>query len=255
MPAPEPIEIKSKPEIAALRRAGRVAAKILKEVSGMIKPGVSTGELNRFAERTMRQHGAVPTFLGYRGYPASICASIDEEVVHGIPNDKRILKEGSIISIDLAVTLDGFIGDVAATYAVGEMSPFLKKLVELTHEALWCGIAAACAGKRVGDISNAIEQCATKRGFNVVRDFVGHGVGRRLHEEPPVPNFGHAGTGLRLEPGMALALEPMVVTGNYEVKVLDDGWTVVTRDRTMAAHFEHTIVIGESGPEIMTTIS
>lgn len=247
------IELKSAKDLERMRRVGRLAGRVLWEVSRAIKSGGTTKDLDRLAEKLIRDAGAVPTFLGYRGYPACICASVNEEVVHGIPTPKKVLRDGDILSIDVGVTLEGFVGDTAATYAVGAITPERQALLAATRESLEKGIAQARPGNRLGDVSHAIQAQAEARGYGVVREFVGHGIGRRMHEEPSVPNFGAAGTGLRLEAGLVLALEPMVTAGHWKVRVLDDGWTVVTEDGGLSAHFEHTVAITADGPEVLTT--
>lgn len=246
------IELKSASDLARMRRAGALAGKALAEAGRAVAPGVTTKELDRIAEKVIRAGGGIPTFVGYRGYPASICASINEEVVHGIPSAQRVLKEGDIVGIDVGATLDGFVGDTAATFAVGRVDPAWTDLLNATAESLERGIAQARVGHRLGDISHAIQAVADARGYGVVRDFVGHGIGRQMHEEPAVPNYGTAGTGLRLEAGLVLALEPMFNLGTHKVRVLSDGWTVVTDDRRPSAHFEHTVAITADGPEILT---
>ena len=248
------IELKSPADLERMRRAGRLAAQVLETVGRAVAPGISTKELDRLAEKFIRDAGGVPTFLGYRGYTASICASINEEVVHGIPHPKRILREGDIVGIDVGATLGGFVGDTAATFPVGKISEEAERLLRTTRESLEKGIAAARVGNRLGDISSAIQQVAESRGYSVVRDFVGHGIGRNMHEEPSVPNYGTAGSGLRLEAGLVVALEPMVNAGTWRVQVLKDGWTVVTEDNRLSAHFEHTVAITDQGPEILTRI-
>ncbi len=246
------VELKSPSDLEKMRRAGRIAGEALQEVGRLVRPGVTTKDLDQAAERLIRKAGALPTFLGYRGYAASICASVNEEVVHGIPSAKRVLKDGDIISIDLGATFDGFVGDTAATFAVGKISDEDQRLMSVTRDALAKGIEQMRPGKRLGDVSNAIQRCAEAAGFGVVRDYVGHGIGRQMHEEPGVPNYGAAGSGMRLEEGLVLALEPMITAGHYEVRVLPDGWTVVTRDGRRAAHDEHTVAITGRGPEILT---
>ena len=248
------IELKSPADLERMRRAGRLAAQVLETVGRAVAPGISTKELDRLAEKFIRDAGGVPTFLGYRGYTASICASINEEVVHGIPHPKRILREGDIVGIDVGATLGGFVGDTAATFPVGKISDEAERLLRTTRESLEKGIAAARVGNRLGDISSAIQQAAESRGYSVVRDFVGHGIGRNMHEEPSVPNYGTAGSGLRLEAGLVVALEPMVNVGTWRVQVLKDGWTVVTEDNRLSAHFEHTVAITDQGPEVLTRI-
>ncbi len=249
------IELKSPTDLERMRRAGRLAAQVLETVGRAVAPGVSTKELDRLAEKFIRDAGGVPTFLGYRGYTASICASINEEVVHGIPNPKRVLREGDIVGIDVGATLEGFVGDTAATFPVGRITDEAQRLLQTTRESLDQGIAAARVGNRLGDVSAAIQRVAEEKGYSVVRDFVGHGIGRNMHEEPSVPNYGTAGTGLRLEPGLVIALEPMVNMGTWRVQVLKDGWTVVTEDNRLSAHFEHTVAVTDAGPEILTQIN
>lgn len=249
------IELKSPADLERMRRAGRLAAQVLDAVGRAVAPGVTTKDLDRLAEKFIRDAGGVPTFLGYRGYTASICASINEEVVHGIPHPKRVLRDGDIVGIDVGATLGGFVGDTAATFPVGRISAEAEKLLQSTRDSLDQGIAATRAGNRLGDISSAIQSVVESRGYSVVRDFVGHGIGRNMHEEPSVPNYGTAGTGLRLEVGLVVALEPMVNVGTWRVQVLKDGWTVVTEDNRLSAHFEHTVAITENGPEILTRVS
>ena len=236
-----------------MRRAGRMAAETLAEVGRHIKAGVTTKELDRIASAFLGKLGGTPTFVGYRGYPATICVSINDEVVHGIPSD-RMIKDGDIVSVDFATTVDGFVGDTAKTWAVGQVPVETARLVDVTRESLSRGIAAMQPGNRLGDIGAAIQGFVEQEGFGVVRDFVGHGIGRQMHEEPAVPNYGTPGTGVRLEPGLVLAIEPMVTQGHWSVRLLDDGWTVVTQDGKLAAHFEHTIALTENGPEILTTV-
>lgn len=245
------IVLKSKRELGLMRRSGALAGEVLGELRLLVRAGVTTGELDRRAGELIEARGARSAFLGYHGYPGQICVSVDEEVVHGIGSSRR-LKEGEIVSLDVGVAKDGYIGDTAATVPVGKVSPEKARLIRVTEESLRAGIGQARAGNRLFDISAAIQGVAEAAGFSVVRDFVGHGVGAEMHEDPQVPNFGRAGTGLRLQAGMVLALEPMLAMGGYEVETLDDRWTVVTRDRSPAAHAEHTVAITESGPEILT---
>lgn len=249
------IELKSPADLERMRRAGRLAAQVLEAVGRAVAPGVTTKDLDRLAEKKIRDAGGVPTFLGYRGYTASLCASINEEVVHGIPHPKRVLREGDIVGIDVGATLDGFVGDTAATFAVGRISEEAERLLQTTQESLAQGIAAARVGNRLGDVSAAIQRAAESKGYSVVRDFVGHGIGRNMHEEPSVPNYGTAGTGLRLEAGLVIALEPMVNAGTWRVNVLKDGWTVVTEDNRLSAHFEHTVAVTDAGPEVLTQVA
>lgn len=246
------IELKSPADLARMRRAGRVAANALAAVGRAVKPGVSTADLDKIARDVIQSAGAVPTFLGYLGYPATICASINEEVVHGIPSPKRILKDGDVIGIDVGATLDGFVGDTAATFPVGKIGADREDLLNTTREALRRGVEAARVGQRLGDIGHAIQKTAEPKGYGVVRDFVGHGIGRQMHEGPSVPNVGEPGAGLRLDAGLVLALEPMFNGGTWKVRTLSDGWTVVTEDGKPSAHFEHTVAITDAGPEILT---
>lgn len=246
------IIIKSSQEIELMRQAGKIVAATLKELESALKPGVTTGQLDKLAERCIRKFKAEPAFLGYHGFPASICASLNNEVVHGIPGLRR-LKNGDIISIDVGVFYKGYCGDAAATFPVGEISSQARRLIDVTKESLYAGIKKAVAGNNLYDISNTIQKYAESRGFSVVRNYVGHGIGSDMHEEPQVPNFGLPGKGPLLETGMALAIEPMVNEGSWEVETLSDDWTVVTRDRSLSAHFEHTVAILQDGPEILTS--
>lgn len=248
------ILLKSKVEIEILRKASQIVAQILKELSESILPGVTTGELDRMAEEKILKRGAIPAFKGYRGYPATLCASVNEGVIHGIPNHRRI-REGDIVSLDLGVFYEGYFGDSALTVAMGEIEPESRRLLQVTEEALWKGIENGMKERRLGDISHAIQVHVEKNGFSVVRDFVGHGIGKNLHEEPEIPNFGDPQEGPRLREGMVLCIEPMVNRGGYEVEVQEDGWTTVTKDRSPSAHFEHTIVITEGEPEVLTLLS
>lgn len=228
-----------------------MVAEIQEGMRSLVAPGVTTTELDRFAERSLRARGVKPAFKGYRGYPNSICASRNEVVVHGIPSDQA-LEEGDIVSIDLGGVWEGYYGDAAVTLPVGKVSSEAQQLLQVTREALKQGLEQARVGRRLYDISWAIQRCAEEKNFNVVRDYVGHGIGRSLHEEPQVPNFGKPGCGPRLKAGMVLAIEPMVNAGTWEVEVQEDGWAVVTQDRKLSAHFEHTVAIHESGPEVLT---
>lgn len=247
------IIIKSRDEIAALRRANRAAAESLDEVVRAVRPGVETRELDDIAREGILRRGGKPAFLGYLGYPRSLCASVNEEVVHGIPGGRRI-KEGDLVSLDLGAVKDGFVGDLAVTVAAGEVSPQAQELIRVTRESLYKGIEKARAGNRLYDISAAVEAHVTAAGFSVVRQFVGHGIGRSMHEEPQIPNYGKAGTGVRLRAGMTFAIEPMVNAGAWQVKVLSDGWTVVTTDGSLSAHFEHSIAITDDGPIILSEL-
>ncbi|MCG2711753.1 MAG: type I methionyl aminopeptidase [Candidatus Omnitrophica bacterium] len=244
---------KTKSELAKIKKASIIVAKTLKLLKAKIRPGITTKELDTEAEKFIRKSGAVPAFKGYRGYPASICASINEEVVHGIPGG-RILRGGDIISVDIGVELDGFFGDAAITYPVGRISKQAEKLIDVTREALYKAINMAKKGNYLSDVSHAVQSHAEKAGFSVVRDFVGHGIGTSLHEEPQIPNFGEPGQGLKLEAGMVLAIEPMVNAGTSKVVVLDDGWTTITRDKKLSAHFEHTVCVTNEQAEIFTRV-
>lgn len=237
-----------------MREAGRVVAETLALLRERARPGVSTAELDAVAFESARKHGATPSFLGYRGYPASVCASINDEIVHGIPKSDRVLAEGDIVSLDFGAVLGGYHGDSAITIGVGKISPEAERLLVVTEEALHKGIARALTGGHLTDISAAIQEHAEAAGFGVVRKYVGHGIGRSMHEKPEVPNFGPAGRGPRLRPGMVLAIEPMVNIGSYDTIELADGWTVTTADGSLSAHFEHTVAITTVGPEILTLV-
>lgn len=245
------IVCKSSQEIERIREAGRIVARALSIVKKNLKPGVTTQLLDKLVEEYIRGTRAEPAFKGYRGFPASICASINEGVVHGIPSDNK-LKESDIISVDVGVAKDGYFADAAITVPVGEITAEVGRLLSVTAKALQAGIAQAQVGKRLGDISYAIQKVPEEAGFSVVRDFVGHGIGQKMHEEPQVPNFGLPGQGPKLEEGLVLALEPMVNLGGPDVKVLEDGWTTVTSDGSLSAHFEHTVAITSNGPVILT---
>ncbi len=245
--------MKSVAEIAGMRASCRIAALALAAVSEMVKPGITTGELDRQAEKLIKQESGEPAFKGYRGFPASICTSVDSEVVHGIPGDRR-LEEGQIVSIDLGTLKGGYYGDMAVTLPVGEVSREAGELIAVTRSSLQRGLEQGKAGGHLHDIGRAIQGHVEEQGFSVVRDFVGHGIGRSLWEEPQVPNFYPGTEGQVMEAGLALAIEPMVNRGGYEVKVLDDGWTVVTADGSLSAHFEHTVVVSEEGCEILTEL-
>lgn len=238
-------------EIEQMRRAGSLVGQVLEKLREHVAPGVSTRELDAIAENMICSRGGVPSFKGYRGYPASICASVNNEIIHGIPGD-RMLVDGDIISIDCGAMLGGYHGDAAMTFPVGPVSAEAEKLMTVTREALNAGIAMARLKMRLGDIGNAIQRHVEANGFSVVRDFVGHGIGRHMHEDPQIPNFGPAGMGMRLRTGMVLAIEPMVNAGGHEVVVMDDGWTACTRDGSLSAHFEHTVAITDDGPEVLT---
>ncbi len=246
------IVLKTGRELKVMKEACRISAGALEIVGKAIEPGITTAELDRLAEEYIRSQGAVPNFKNYEGYPATACISINNEVIHGIPSAKRKLAAGDIVSVDLGAKFDGYHGDNAATFACGDVSDEARRLMDTTRESLYEGIKAACAGNRIGDISHAVQKYVEARGYSVVRKFVGHGIGTSLHEAPEVPNFGNPGRGIRLIPGMTLAIEPMVNIGNFDVKILPDGWTVLTKDGSLSAHFEHTIVITPDGPQIMT---
>ena len=251
LPLRSPIEYKALWEVDRIGQASRLVAEALLALREESQPGVKTAELDRFAEAFLLERGAQPAFKGYRGYPFTVCTSVNEEVVHGLPSERR-LQEGEIVSLDLGAIVEGYYGDAALTVPVGEISPEARRLLEVTREALHRGIAAAVPGQHLTDISHAIQTHVEADGFSVVRIFVGHGIGRALHEEPQIPNFGPPGRGPLLKPGMVLAIEPMVNAGTHEVTILEDRWTAVTQDGSLSAHFEHTIVITEKGPEILT---
>ena len=246
------VTIKSKSDIQKLREAGRIAANALVHAGKVIHPGMTTKQLDKSIHDFIVGCGAVPTFLGYGGFPASACISINDEIIHGIPSHKRVIREGDIVSVDVGAYVDGFHGDCAATYPCGEVSPEAMKLIQVTQQSFWEGIKMARKGMRVSDIGHAVQTYVESFGFSVVRDFVGHGVGAKLHEAPEVRNFGPAGHGPRLLPGMTLAVEPMVCAGDWQVKVLADKWTTVTLDGSLAAHYENTILITDGEPEILT---
>jgi methionyl aminopeptidase len=235
-----------------MRRAGRVVGRFFEEVRRMILPGVSTWDLEDFADRFIARNGVRSAFKGYMGYPAHLCASINEEVVHGIPSKDRIVREGDILSIDFGIVREGFYGDSAMTFPVGAVNGVSSRLLAATERSLAAGIGKVRPGNRLGDVSAAVQEAVESEGFSVVRDFVGHGIGRSLHEDPQVPNFGKPGVGPKLMPGMTLAIEPMVNAGDWSVEVLADGWTVVTRDRSRSAHFEHTVAVTEDGCQILS---
>jgi methionyl aminopeptidase len=248
------IPLKTAAEIEAMGRAGRILADLFETLEERVVPGVATGALDRFAEDFIRSHrGAVPAFKGLYGFPATLCISVNDEVVHGIPSKRRSLREGDLASIDAGVRLDGWYADRAVTFAVGEIDAEGRRLLDVTEEALFAGIARAISGLRLGDVGHAIQQVAEGAGYTVVRDLVGHGVGRGPHEEPQVPNFGRPGKGVELRTGMVLAIEPMVNEGGPEVRTLGDRWTVVTTDGRRSAHFEHTVAVTDEGPRILTS--
>ena len=246
------IVLKTNRELSLMREACRISAGALRVAGEAVEPGVTTEEIDRLAYQYIISQGAKPNFLNYAGFPATACISINDEVIHGIPSKTRVLKQGDIVSIDLGAAINGYNGDNAATFAVGSVSPEAERLINTTRESLYEGIRAAVAGGRIGDISSAVQRYCEERGFSVVRDYVGHGVGAKLHEDPSVPNFGTPGRGVRLLPGMTIAIEPMINMGGWEVKRLSDGWTVKTKDGSLSAHFEHTVAITNDGPKILT---
>ncbi|MBO4339620.1 MAG: type I methionyl aminopeptidase [Clostridia bacterium] len=248
------IVLKSAREIDIMRKACQISAEALRLAGEAVKEGVSTYEIDKIAYDYIKKQGAEPNFLNYNGYPATACISINDEIIHGIPSKNRILHRGDIVSIDLGARIDGYNGDNAATFAVGEISDEAKRLCETTEESLYKGIEKALAGGRLGDIGYAVQSYCEDRGFSVVREYTGHGVGTHLHEDPSVPNYGTPGRGVRLLPGMTIAIEPMITLGSAAIKVMPDGWTVKTRDGSIAAHYEHTVAITSSGPVILTKL-
>jgi methionyl aminopeptidase len=246
------IVCKSGAELDKMRRAGRIVRQVLNELKGMVKPGITTMDLERFAEKRIQELGATPAFKGYYDYPCVLCTSLNNEIVHGIPSEKRQLKEGDLVSLDCGVLLEGYYGDAAVTVGVGKISPEAEKLMRVTEESLARGIAQVKVGNTVGDVGAAVQRHVEKAGFSVVREFVGHGIGKQLHEDPQVPNFGAPGSGTKLREGMVLAIEPMVNAGRPGSRVLDDHWTAVTEDGSNSAHFEHTVAVTRNGPMILT---
>jgi len=247
------IELKSAREIGLMRTAGHVLSDVVEHLRGFVKPGLSTLEIDEDVEGFIAARGARPAFKGYRGFPATVCISINEEVVHGIPSAHRRIQEGDIVGLDLGCIVDGYYADCAFTLAIGDVPPKVQQLLDVTRESLDQAIQECRPGRRLSDVSHAVQVHVERHGFSVVRAFVGHGIGRALHEDPQVPNFGDPGRGPQLRPGMVLAIEPMVTMGSWEVKVLDDGWTAVTRDGSLAAHFEHTIAVTDTDPEVLTS--
>jgi len=243
---------KTNEEIESIRKSCLLVSRTLAEVGKFIRPGITTLQIDKLVEAYMRDHGAVPSFLGYRNFPNSACVSVNEMVVHGIPSDYE-LREGDIVSVDCGATLDGFVGDSAYTFAVGEISEEKKRLIRVTKESLDKGVEQARIGNRIGDISSVIQDHVERNGFSVVRELVGHGVGRKLHEEPDVPNYGKRGNGLKLQDGLVIAIEPMVNAGTKDVFTAEDDWTVFTRDKRPSAHFEHTVAVRKNGPDVLTT--
>jgi methionyl aminopeptidase len=247
------VVLKSSQEIEKMRRAGRVVREVLELVRGHVKPGATTLDLERVAEARINELGAKPAFKGYHGFPCVLCTSINHEVVHGIPSKKRVLKEGDIVSVDCGAIVDGYYGDAAITVPVGQnIAPDTVRLLAATEKSLYAGIAAVKPGATLGDIGAAVQGVVEAEGFSVVRDFVGHGIGSHMHEDPQVPNFGEAGSGMRLKAGMVIAIEPMVNAGKPDVRVLRDGWTAVTNDGSMSAHFEHTVAVTDTGAKVLT---
>jgi len=246
------VDLKSRDQLDTMRRAGKIVWEILQELSRTAQPGATTLDLDRLAETRTREKGALPAFKGYRGFPASVCISLNQEVVHGIPSKKRVLREGDLLKLDFGVVLGGLFADSAITVPVGPIAAEAQRLIDVTRESMHRGIAQMTAEHRLHDIGHAVQSFVEGADFSVVRDFVGHGIGHHLHEDPQLPNYGTRGTGLRLKPGMVLAIEPMVNAGTWEVEVLADGWTAVTADGALSAHFEHTVAIGPNGPEILT---
>ena len=242
---------KNEEEIKAIKRSNQIVARVLAELGSMVKPGVRTKDLDEHAEKRTREMGAIPAFKGYRGYPASLCTSINEEIVHGIPSS-RALKEGDIISLDFGVLFEGFYGDAAVTYPIGEVVPETKKLIFTAEKAFNKGLEQIKEGKRISDISFVIQTYVESQGFSVIRSFVGHGVGISLHEEPQVPNFGLPDRGPKIKKGLVLAIEPMIAVGDWKVEILADNWTAVTKDRSLSAHFEHTVAVTSKGPEVLS---
>ncbi len=246
------IILKSHEEIALMREAGKCTAFILEALQDRIRPGISTLDIDRFVEKTIKDHGMLPAFKGYNGYPASVCTSVNQQVVHGIPSARCILKEGDIVSIDVGTIYRSYYSDAARTYPVGEISPEAARLIAAAKESFFKGLQFCRQGYRLSDVSAAIQSHVEGEGFSVVREFVGHGIGRKMHEEPQIPNYGRAGRGPKLAPGMVLAIEPMINAGDWPVEVLDDDWTVETRDGSLSAHYENTVVITEGEPELLT---
>jgi methionyl aminopeptidase len=248
------IHLKSPQELAIMRDANRIVAEILAELAALAAPGVTTMELNDLSETLATGHRVRPAFKGYRGFPCALCVSVNEEVVHGIPSRSRVLRQGDVVSLDFGVVYRDFYGDAAITLAVGEVDEAARTLLQTTKEALYQGISRAVAGNHLSDISHAVQSHVERRGYSVVREFTGHGIGRSLHEDPQVPNFGRPGMGVQLKAGMVLAIEPMVNQGESAIEILHDGWTAVTKDRRLSVHFEHTVAITENGPEILSQL-
>ncbi|MGD8534422.1 MAG: type I methionyl aminopeptidase [Candidatus Aminicenantes bacterium] len=240
-------------EVRAIESSNQIVAKILSELEAMIKPGVRTKELDEWAEKRTSEMGAIPAFKGYRDYPASLCTSINEEIVHGIPSS-RSLREGDIISLDFGVLYEGYYGDAAATFPVGKVTPQAEKLIQTAKDSFYKGLEQIEVGNRISDISHAIQSYVESQGFSVIRSFVGHGIGLSLHEDPQIPNFGPPGRGLKIKPGMVFALEPMIAMGDWNVEILDDNWTAITKDRSLSAHYEHTVAVTQEGAQILSLL-
>jgi methionyl aminopeptidase len=241
-------------EVRAIKKSNQIVAKILNELGAMINPGLRTKELDDWAETRTKEMGAIPAFKGYRGFPSSLCTSINEEIVHGIPSS-RSLREGDIISLDFGVLYEGYYGDAAATFSVGEVTPKAKKLIQTAEEAFYKGLEQIKVGNRISDISHSIQSYVESQEFSVIRSFVGHGIGLSLHEEPQIPNFGLPGRGPKIKPGMVFALEPMIAMGDWNVEILDDHWTAITKDKSLSAHYEHTVAVTEDGTEILSLLN
>ena len=246
------IIIKSDKEIDIMRESGRVTGSILEGLADFIKPGITTMDINDFVEAVIKNNNMTPSFKGYHDFPAACCVSVNDEVIHGIPSRKRILKEGDIVSVDVGTTYKGYVSDAARTYAVGEIDGEARRLIKVAEESFFEGIRYCNAGRRLSDVSNAIQTCVENAGFSVVRDFVGHGIGRSMHEEPQIPNYGKPGRGVRLAKGMVLAIEPMINQGGFDIEVKEDNWTAVTADGKLSAHYENTVVITDGEPELLT---
>ena len=247
------IVLKSDKEIEAIRKSSRIVAKVLADLRNMVEPGMTTKDLDIFAEKKAREMGAIPAFKGYRGYPASLCTSVNEEIIHGIPSSRK-LREGDILGLDFGVVYDGYYGDAAVTYPVGEISPEAKRLIEAAEKAFFQGFAKMKEGNRISDISHAIQNSAEAQGFSVIRAFVGHGIGISLHEEPQIPNFGPPGRGPKIKKGLVVAIEPMIAAGDWSIEIKDDNWTAVTKDKSLSSHFEHTIALTQGGAEILSIV-
>lgn len=247
------VKLRSTEEIERIRESARIVAETLRLLENMAEPGVTTGDMNKAADTYIRDHGGEPSFLGYYGYPASTCISINEEVVHGIPGD-RVIQDGDVVGVDIGVLKNGYHGDAALSFAVGNAPEEARKLLRVTEECLRLAIEAFREGNRLGDVGHAVQSHAERNGYGVVRSLVGHGIGEKMHEDPQVPNYGQAGTGLKLKPGLVCAIEPMITMGGWEVETLPDQWTIVTKDGSLAAHFEHTVALTENGPEILSIV-